>query len=47
MVNVLSKIPPPAKWFGSKATGIAVAAVAAGIIVLWKKNLDQLSSKRY
>ena len=30
----------------SKASGIAVAAVAAGIIVLWKKKLDELSSKR-
>ncbi|XP_078353944.1 ATP-binding cassette sub-family D member 3-like isoform X1 [Oculina patagonica] len=46
MVNILSKIPPPANWFGSKATGIAVAAVAASIVVLWKKKLDELSSKR-
>ena len=29
-----------------KASGIAVAAVAAGIIVLWKKKLDELSRKR-
>lgn len=46
MVGILSKIPPPA-WLNSKASGIAVAAAAAGIVVLWKKKLDQLSSKRY
>ena len=46
MVNILSKIPPPGNWLGSKVTGIAVAAVAASIAVLWKKKLDELSSKR-
>lgn len=47
MVGILSKIPPPAHWLNSKVSGIAVAAAAAGIVVLWKKKLDQLSSKRY
>ena len=47
MVAIWSKIPPPAQWLNSKATGIAVASVAAGILVLWKKKLDDLSRKRY
>lgn len=46
MVNVLSKIAVRLPALNSKASGIAVAAVAAGIIVLWKKKLDELSSKR-
>ena len=47
MVNVLSKIPAlPVHWLNSKASGVAVAAVAAGIVVLWKKKLDELSNKR-
>lgn len=46
MVNVLSKIAVRLPALNSKASGIAVAAVAAGIIVLWKKKLDKLSSKR-
>ena len=47
MVGILSKIPPPAQWLNSKASGLAVAAVAASIVVLWKKKLDDLSRKRY
>lgn len=47
MVVILTKILPPAHWLNSKVSGIAVAAAAAGIVVLWKKKLDQLSSKRY
>ena len=47
MVVIWSKIPPPAQWLNSKATGIVVASIAAGILVLWKKKLDDLSSKRY
>ena len=46
MVNVLSKIAVRLPALNSKASGIAVAAVAASIIVLWKKKLDELSSKR-
>lgn len=46
MVNVLSKIAVRLPALNSKASGIAVAAVAAGIIVMWKKKLDELSSKR-
>ena len=46
MVNVLSKIAVRFPALNSKASGIAVAAVASGIIVLWKKKLDELSSKR-
>ena len=46
MVGILSKIAPPAYWLNSKVSGIAVAAAAAGIVVLWKKKLDELSSKR-
>lgn len=47
MVNVLSKIAVRLPALNSKASGIAVAAVAAGIIVLWKKKLNELSDKRY
>lgn len=47
MVGILSKIPPPAQLLNSKAAGIAVASVGAGILLLWKKKLDDLSAKRY
>ena len=47
MVGILSKIPPPAQLLNSKAAGIAVASVGAGVLLLWKKKLDDLSAKRY
>ena len=47
MVGILSKIPPPAQLLNSKAAGIAVASVGAGILLLWKKKLEDLSAKRY
>ena len=47
MVGILSKIPPPAQLLNSKAAGIAVVSVGAGILLLWKKKLDDLSAKRY
>ena len=47
MVGILSKIPPPAQLLNSKAAGIAVASVGAGILLLLKKKLDDLSTKRY
>ncbi|XP_073227312.1 ATP-binding cassette sub-family D member 3-like [Porites lutea] len=46
MVGILSKIPPPAQLLNSKAAGIAVVSVGAGILLLWKKKLDDLSAKR-
>lgn len=47
MVGILSKISPPAQLLNSKAAGIAVASLGAGILLLWKKKLDDLSAKRY
>ncbi|XP_068676125.1 ATP-binding cassette sub-family D member 3-like [Montipora foliosa] len=46
MVSVWSKVAAPSQWVNTKASGIAVAAVGAGILYLWRKKLNDLKTKR-
>ena len=46
MVAVLSKLQISPSWLTSKGSGLVIAAVASGIIILWKKKLNEVSKKR-
>ena len=47
MVGTLSKIAPSYQWFNNtKTSGIVVAAVGTGILILWRKKLNDLKRKR-
>ncbi|XP_015759673.1 PREDICTED: ATP-binding cassette sub-family D member 3-like [Acropora digitifera] len=47
MVGILSKIAPSYQWFNNtKTSGIVVAAVGTGILILWRKKLNDLKRKR-
>ena len=46
MVAILSKLQISPSWLTSKSSGLIVAAAASGIIILWKKKLNEVSRKR-